>query len=116
MWVLTKYLGLNEKNVVVGYCCSAKNNFFESLQLHYFGPVNGHDLTALIDTLTLLKNTDGPKLLHIRTIKGKGYVPAEQNQTQWHAPGLFDKISGQILKKKADSPQPPKYQDVWTLS
>ncbi|MCO5287531.1 MAG: 1-deoxy-D-xylulose-5-phosphate synthase [Chitinophagaceae bacterium] len=114
---LTKYLsGLNEKkesNELDTGHAARKTNFFESLQLQYFGPVNGHDLTALIDTLTLLKNTDGPKLLHIRTIKGKGYVPAEQNQTQWHAPGLFDKISGQILKKKADSPQPPKYQDVF---
>lgn len=114
---LTKYLsGLNEKkesNELDTGHAARKTNFFESLQLQYFGPVNGHDLTALIDTLTLLKNTDGPKLLHIRTIKGKGYVPAEQNQTQWHAPGLFDKISGQILKKKADSAQPPKYQDVF---
>ncbi|HRP16554.1 MAG TPA: 1-deoxy-D-xylulose-5-phosphate synthase, partial [Ginsengibacter sp.] len=114
---LTNYLsGLNEKkgsNKSDDRAASHKNNFFESLQLHYFGPVNGHDLTALIDTLTLLKNTDGPKLLHVRTIKGKGYVPAEQNQTQWHAPGLFDKISGQILKKKNDSPHPPKYQDVF---
>lgn len=114
---LTKYLsGLNEKkesNELDTGHAARKTNFFESLQLQYFGPVNGHDLTALIDTLTLLKNTDGPKLLHIRTIKGKGYVLAEQNQTQWHAPGLFDKISGQILKKKADSAQPPKYQDVF---
>ncbi|MBW7838359.1 MAG: 1-deoxy-D-xylulose-5-phosphate synthase [Chitinophagaceae bacterium] len=114
---LTKYLsGLNERkdsNKTDDGFAARKTNFFESLQLQYFGPVNGHDLTALIDMLTLLRNTDGPKLLHIKTIKGKGYVPAEQNQTQWHAPGLFDKISGQILKKKTDSPQPPKYQDVF---
>ncbi len=114
---LTKYLSrLNEKkdsNKTDDGSAARKTNFFESLQLQYFGPVNGHDLTALIDMLTLLKNTEGPKLLHIKTIKGKGYVPAEQNQTQWHAPGLFDKISGQILKKKTDSPQPPKYQDVF---
>ena len=61
----------------------------------------------------ILKNIPGPKLLHIITIKGKGYALAEKDQTKWHAPGLFDKVTGEIYKKKYDTPQPPKYQDVF---
>lgn len=92
---------------------TSRSNFFQSLHLQYFGPVDGHNLNELINTLDKVKNIQGPKLLHIKTVKGKGYIPAEQDQTQWHAPGLFDKISGQILKKESTGPQPPKYQDVF---
>lgn len=88
-------------------------NFFESLKIRYFGPIDGHNITNLVDTLKELKKISGPKLLHIITTKGKGYALAEKDQTKWHAPGLFDKISGEIYKKHYDIPQPPKYQDVF---
>jgi 1-deoxy-D-xylulose-5-phosphate synthase len=89
------------------------SNLFEALKLRYFGPIDGHNITKLVDTLKDLKNIPGPKLLHIVTIKGKGYALAEKDQTKWHAPGLFDKVTGEIQKKKFDTPQPPKYQDVF---
>src|SRR4051812_28634687 len=89
------------------------SNLFESLNLRYFGPIDGHNITKLADTLRDLRNIPGPKLLHIVTVKGKGYSLAEKDQTKWHAPGLFDKITGEIYKKKFDIPQPPKYQDVF---
>lgn len=92
---------------------SKSSNLFEALQLRYFGPIDGHNITKLVDTLKDLKDIPGPKLLHIKTIKGKGYELAEKDQTKWHAPGLFDKITGEIYKKKFDLPQPPKYQDVF---
>jgi 1-deoxy-D-xylulose-5-phosphate synthase len=89
------------------------SNLFEALNLRYFGPIDGHNITKLVDTLKDLKSIPGPKLLHIVTVKGKGYALAEKDQTKWHAPGLFDKITGEIYKKKFDLPQPPKYQDVF---
>lgn len=92
---------------------STSSNLFESLNIRYFGPIDGHNITKLIDTLKDLREIPGPKLLHINTVKGKGYELAEKNQTVWHAPGLFDKITGEIYKKKYDLPQPPKYQDVF---
>jgi len=92
---------------------SKSSNLFESLKIRYFGPIDGHNITKLVDTLQDLKNIPGPKLLHIVTVKGKGYSLAEKDQTKWHAPGLFDKVTGEIYKKKFDTPQPPKYQDVF---
>ncbi|MDP4129710.1 MAG: 1-deoxy-D-xylulose-5-phosphate synthase [Bacteroidota bacterium] len=92
---------------------SKSSNLFEALKLRYFGPIDGHNLNKLVDTLNDLKNIPGPKLLHIITVKGKGYAQAESDQTKWHAPGLFDKITGEIYKKKFDTVQPPKYQDVF---
>ncbi len=89
------------------------SNLFEALKLRYFGPIDGHNITKLVDTLHDLKNIPGPKLLHVVTVKGKGYSLAEKDQTRWHAPGLFDKITGEIYKKSFDRPQPPKYQDVF---
>ncbi|GAB2665716.1 1-deoxy-D-xylulose-5-phosphate synthase [Flavihumibacter cheonanensis] len=89
------------------------SNLFEALKIRYFGPIDGHNITKLVDTLQDLKNIPGPKILHIITVKGKGYELAEKDQTKWHAPGLFDKITGEIFKKKFDTPQPPKYQDVF---
>ena len=88
-------------------------NLFEALKLRYFGPIDGHNITKLVDTLKDLKQIPGPKILHIITTKGKGYALAEKDQTKWHAPGLFDKVTGEIHKKKFDLPQPPKYQDVF---
>jgi len=92
---------------------SKSSNLFEALNLRYFGPIDGHNITKLVDTLEDLRNIPGPKLLHIITVKGKGYALAEKDQTKWHAPGLFDKVTGEIYKKKFDAPQPPKYQDVF---
>jgi len=92
---------------------SKSSNLFESLKFRYFGPIDGHNITKLVDTLQDLKNIPGPKLLHIVTVKGKGYSLAEKDQTKWHAPGLFDKVTGEIYKKKYEMPQPPKYQDVF---
>jgi 1-deoxy-D-xylulose-5-phosphate synthase len=92
---------------------SKSSNLFEALKLRYFGPIDGHNITKLVETLRDLKDIPGPKLLHIKTVKGKGYELAEKDQTKWHAPGLFDKITGQIYKKTFDLPQPPKYQDVF---
>src|SRR6476646_7665196 len=92
---------------------SKSSNLFEALNLRYFGPIDGHNITKLVDTLKDLNGITGPKLLHIKTVKGKGYELAEKDQTKWHAPGLFDKITGEIYKKTFDIPQPPKYQDVF---
>lgn len=92
----------------------SQSNLFESLNLRYFGPVDGHDIDHLVTILSDLKSIKGPKILHCVTQKGKGYGPAEKgNATTWHAPGKFDKISGEIHQKVYDTPQPPKYQDVF---
>ncbi|MGL5789649.1 MAG: 1-deoxy-D-xylulose-5-phosphate synthase N-terminal domain-containing protein, partial [Bacteroidales bacterium] len=74
-----------------------QNNFFEGLNIRYFGPVNGNDVTGMIRVLEDLKQMDGPKILHIKTTKGKGYTPAEQEATIWHAPGKFDKETGERI-------------------
>lgn len=92
----------------------SQSNFFESLNLRYFGPVDGHDIDHMVTVLSDLKNIKGPKILHCVTMKGKGYAPAETgNATTWHAPGKFDKITGEIHKKVHEVPQAPKYQDVF---
>lgn len=92
----------------------SQSNLFESLNLRYFGPVDGHDVNHLVSVLDDLKDIKGPKILHCITTKGKGYDPAEKgNKTTWHAPGKFDKVTGEIHKKAHDTPQPPKYQDVF---
>jgi len=92
----------------------SQSNLFESLNLRYFGPVDGHDVDHMVSVLNDLKQIKGPKILHCITTKGKGYGPAEKgNATTWHAPGTFDKISGEIHKKVYEKPQPPKYQDVF---
>ncbi|MBL6872386.1 MAG: 1-deoxy-D-xylulose-5-phosphate synthase [Flavobacteriales bacterium] len=91
-----------------------QSNYFESLNFRYFGPVDGHDVVHLTKILNDLKNIPGPKILHCITKKGKGYEPAEMGSpTRWHAPGLFDKNTGEIIKSSSNSPQPPKYQDVF---
>lgn len=92
---------------------SRSANLFEALNLRYFGPIDGHNVNKLIETLSDLRDIPGPKILHIKTVKGKGYDLAEKDQTLWHAPGLFDKTTGEIRKKMFDVPQPPKYQDVF---
>jgi 1-deoxy-D-xylulose-5-phosphate synthase len=91
-----------------------QSNLFESLNLRYFGPVDGHDVHHLIEILADMRDIPGPKILHCVTVKGKGYAPAETgNKTTWHAPGLFDKVTGEIYKKVQTVPQAPKYQDVF---
>ncbi|MCE7055367.1 1-deoxy-D-xylulose-5-phosphate synthase [Algoriphagus sp. AGSA1] len=91
-----------------------QSNLFESLNLRYFGPVDGHDVNHLAEILKDLKDIPGPKILHCVTMKGKGYAPAEKgNQTTWHAPGTFDKVTGEIYKTTPSTPQAPKYQDVF---
>lgn len=91
-----------------------QSNLFESLNFRYFGPIDGHDVVHVAKVLNDLKDIPGPKLLHCVTKKGKGYQPAEAGSpTQWHAPGLFNKDTGEIIKVVPKSPQPPKYQDVF---
>ena len=91
-----------------------QSNLFESLNFRYFGPVDGHDVNYLTKVLEDLKDIPGPKILHCITEKGKGYQPAEEgDSTQWHAPGLFNKDTGEIIKINPKSPEPPKYQDVF---
>lgn len=91
-----------------------QSNLFESLNLRYFGPVDGHDVHHLSHVLKDLMDIPGPKILHCVTVKGKGYKPAEEgNATKWHAPGKFDKVTGEVFKKVIDKPEPPKYQDVF---
>jgi len=86
------------------------SNLFESLNLRYFGPIDGHDVTHLVDVLEDMKHIKGTKILHCITKKGKGYQPSEDgNETFWHAPGIFDKMTGEVHKKVIDTPQPPKY-------
>lgn len=107
-----------EKNIVLRFNNSMKSlitkeqNLFEGFNIRYFGPVDGHDLPGLIRILRNIKEMKGPKLLHIKTVKGKGYEPAEKSATVWHSPGLFNKDTGErIIKNQKD--QPLLYQDVF---
>jgi len=90
-----------------------ESNYFESLNFRYFGPVDGHDVERLVKILGDLKNIPGPKLLHCITVKGKGIPQAEKNQTKYHAPGFFDKKTGDIIEFHSDEKKPPKYQTVF---
>ncbi len=92
---------------------SKNSNLFEALGLRYFGQVDGHNILKLVEIFKDLKEIKGPKILHINTVKGKGFEKAEKDQTLWHAPGTFDKTTGVINKVTFDVPQPPKYQDVF---
>lgn len=90
------------------------SNYFESLNFRYFGPVDGHDTIGLVKIMEDLKDIQGPKILHVITTKGKGYKPAEEgNPTKWHAPGVFNKETGEIVKVIPTSPEPPKFQEVF---
>lgn len=91
-----------------------QSNLFESLQFRYFGPIDGHDVDRLVKVMRDLKDIPGPKILHVLTTKGKGFKFSEEgNPTLWHAPGLFDKTTGKIIKAVSSEPQAPKYQDVF---
>ncbi len=91
---------------------SQQQNIFEGMNIRYFGPIDGHDVGNLVRTLREIKSMNGPKLLHIHTVKGKGFEPAEKSATIWHAPGKFDKETGQRIVTNTDG-QPPLYQDVF---
>lgn len=89
-----------------------QSNLFEAMGLRYFGPVDGHDINHLVKVLRDLKKIDGPKLLHCITVKGKGLKQAEDDQTTWHAPGKYNRITGELLQEQHPSPV-PKFQDVF---
>lgn len=89
-----------------------EQNIFEGLNIRYFGPFDGHDIERMIRVLTDIKDMKGPKLLHLRTVKGKGFAPAERDPATWHAPGKFDPLTGE-RPKAGQEPHPLKYQDVF---
>ncbi len=91
---------------------AAQNNIIKALNFDYSGPIDGHNLDELLAELTRLKKVNGPKFLHIITTKGKGLQQAEENQVQYHAPGKFDRITGEIIPKELKI-EPQKYQDVF---
>ena len=84
-----------------------QQNMFEGMDIRYFGPTDGHDVVELVRVLKAIREMKGPKLLHVHTVKGKGYAPAEENATVWHAPGKFDEESGKRLVSKHENPCPP---------
>ncbi|WP_298651117.1 1-deoxy-D-xylulose-5-phosphate synthase [uncultured Proteiniphilum sp.] len=113
-----KLISEREKNLVLRFNNSVKSlitkeqNLFEGFNIRYFGPIDGHDLPQLIRVLRNIKDMQGPRILHIKTVKGKGFRPAEKSATIWHSPGLFNKETGErILKNKENQPQ--LYQDVF---
>ena len=91
---------------------NSTNNVFEGMDIRYFGPIDGHNVLELVRVMQNIKCMSGPKLLHIKTVKGKGYKPAEIDSDIWHAPGLFDKETGERIIK-SDKEEPPLYQDVF---
>lgn len=99
----------------------SQQNIFEGMNIRYFGPSDGHDVIELVHTLQRIKDMQGPKLLHIQTVKGKGYEPAEEKPTVWHAPGTFDKETGErgvpqgtaTAAATAGQKKGPKFQDVF---
>ncbi len=113
-----KWLGIKTRRAFQKISYSTKSfffkesNLFEALNIRYFGPVDGHDVEALVRLINQLKDIPGPKLLHVITKKGKGFTPAEDNQTLFHAPGKFDKYTGkQVISENGD--EPPLYQEVF---
>ena len=91
---------------------TGQQNIFEGLNIRYFGPFDGHDVKRLVKVLSEVKDMTGPKLVHLHTVKGKGYAPAEADPTTWHAPGKFNEETGERAKARAEY-DPPKYQDVF---
>lgn len=105
--------GIIRFNNSVKSVLTRQQNIFEGMDIRYFGPTEGNDVVELVRTLTAIKDMQGPKILHIHTKKGKGYAPAEENATVWHAPGKFDYESGERLDSNDGKPCPPKFQDVF---
>ena len=89
-----------------------QQNIFEGMNIRYFGPVDGHDVVELVRALRTIKDMRGPKMLHIHTVKGKGFAPAEEAATEWHAPGLFDAETGERFETSEEG-KPPRFQDVF---
>lgn len=104
--------GILRLNNAIKSAISRQQNIFEGMNIRYFGPFDGHDVTEIVRILRQLKNMKGPKLLHLHTTKGKGYKPAEESQTEWHAPGRFNAETGERIVKDC-SEEPPRYQDVF---
>ena len=99
-------------NNAIKSALSSQQNVFEGMNIRYFGPFEGHDVIELVHMLRRLKDMKGPKMLHLHTIKGKGYAPAEEQATVWHAPGKFDPATGtRIVSDETNTP--PRYQDVF---
>jgi len=92
---------------------SHQQNMWEGFDIRYFGPIDGHDVKELVRVLQTIKDMKGPKMLHIHTKKGKGYAPAEQNATVWHAPGKFDENTGERISDEPKKQCPPRFQDVF---
>jgi 1-deoxy-D-xylulose-5-phosphate synthase len=90
-----------------------QSNLFESLNFRYFGPIDGHDILHMVEVMKDLKSIQGPKLLHCKTKKGKGFLQAEMNQTAFHSPGKFDRSTGKIYHIQSAKPEPPRFQDVF---
>jgi 1-deoxy-D-xylulose-5-phosphate synthase len=118
-WLRSKgYLGDERKNGLIRLgnalksAISHQQNIFEGLNIRYFGPYNGHNVKELVRILRQLKDMKGPKMLHLHTIKGKGYEPAEKAATIWHAPGKFDVDTGERIISDTTG-MPPKFQDVF---
>jgi 1-deoxy-D-xylulose-5-phosphate synthase len=93
-----------------------QSNLFEALKFRYFGPVDGHDVLHLTELLMDMKDIPGPKLLHLLTVKGKGFPQAEMNQTVYHAPGMYNRETGELVHRGGDGSEPPLYQDVFGLT
>ncbi len=112
-------MGKEEKEIIQKFSNSLKavltkqSNLFEGFNLRYFGPVDGHDVNHLVEVLADIQKLDGPKVLHVKTKKGKGFGPAELAQTEWHAPGKFDKTTGEKIKAATERNAPIKYQEVF---
>ena len=104
--------GLIRLSNAVKSAISHQQNIFEGMNIRYFGPFNGHDVTELVRLLRQLKDMKGPKLLHLHTKKGCGYAPAEKDVTVWHAPGKFDAETGERITEDNGN-KPPKFQDVF---
>ena len=104
--------GLIRLNNAIKSAISHQQNIFEGMNIRYFGPFDGHDVKNVVRLLRQIKDMKGPKLLHMHTVKGKGYKPAEQNATVWHAPGKFDAATGQRILEDNDN-MPPKFQEVF---
>ena len=104
---------LAKVNTSIKAIVSKQSNIFEGLNIRYFGIIDGHDILYLVEMLEDLKRIKGPKVLHCRTKKGKGYAPAEESQTVWHAPGLFDSNTGQRIKEPETKKKPLKYQEIF---
>ena len=104
--------GIIRLNNAIKSVLSHQQNIFEGMNIRYFGPFDGHNVTEIVRVLRQLKDMKGPKLLHLHTVKGKGYKPAEKEATIWHAPGKFDAETGERIVADSSN-EPPKYQDVF---